>query len=406
MGVSLDPMPMIADTAELAAFCQRLSSAPYITVDTEFMREKTYYPQLCLVQLAGPDEARAVDPLAPGMDLAPLFELMANPNVLKVFHAARQDVEIFLHLSGAVPAPLFDTQVAAMVCGFGDSVGYETLASQLAKARIDKSQRFTDWALRPLTEKQIQYALADVTHLRVAYEKLVRKLERNGRLDWLVDEMAELASPDTYRTDPENAWKRLKPRSSSPKFLAVLKELAAWREREAQERDIPRQRMLRDETLMEIAAHHPANVDELARTRGMGKGMVEGRMGTALLEAVKRGLALPEDQIPKPPERVELPRGLGPVVDLLKVLLKMKCDAHGVASKLVANSADIEAIAADDHAEIPALHGWRRDLFGEDALALKHGRLALGFCTDGRKLRLVPMDPVEPQCAPALVEVD
>lgn len=397
---------MIADTAELAAFCQRLSSAPYITVDTEFMREKTYYPQLCLVQLAGPDEARAVDPLAPGMDLAPLFELMANANVLKVFHAARQDVEIFLHLSGAVPAPLFDTQVAAMVCGFGDSVGYETLASQLAKARIDKSQRFTDWSLRPLTEKQIQYALADVTHLRVAYEKLVRKLERNGRIDWLVDEMAELASPDTYRTDPENAWKRLKPRSSSPKFLAVLKELAAWREREAQERDIPRQRMLRDETLMEIAAHHPANVDELARTRGMGKGMVEGRMGTALLDAVKRGLALPEDQIPKPPERVELPRGLGPVVDLLKVLLKMKCDAHGVASKLVANSADIEAIAADDHAEIPALHGWRRDLFGEDALALKHGRLALGFCTDGRKLRLVPMDPVEPQCAPALVEVD
>jgi ribonuclease D len=399
-------MPMIADTAELAAFCQRLSSAPYITVDTEFMREKTYYPQLCLVQLAGPDEARAVDPLAPGIDLAPLFALMADPNVLKVFHAARQDVEIFLHLSGAVPAPLFDTQVAAMVCGFGDSVGYETLASQLAKARIDKSQRFTDWALRPLTEKQIQYALADVTHLRVAYEKLVRKLERNGRLDWLVDEMAELASPDTYRTDPENAWKRLKPRSSSPKFLAVLKELAAWREREAQERDIPRQRMLRDETLMEIAAHHPANVDELARTRGMGKGMVEGRMGAALLDAVKRGLALPDDQIPKPPERVELPRGLGPVVDLLKVLLKMKCDAHGVASKLVANSADIEAIAADDHAQIPALHGWRRDLFGEDALALKHGRLALGFCTDGRKLRLVPMDPVEPQCAPALVEVD
>lgn len=397
---------MIADTAELAAFCQRLSSAPYITVDTEFMREKTYYPQLCLVQLAGPDEARAVDPLAPGMDLTPLFALMANPGVLKVFHAARQDVEIFLHLSGAVPAPLFDTQVAAMVCGFGDSVGYETLASQLAKARIDKSMRFTDWSLRPLTEKQVQYALADVTHLRVAYEKLVRKLERNGRLDWLVDEMAELASPDTYRTDPENAWKRLKPRSSSPKFLAVLKELAAWREREAQERDIPRQRMLRDETLMEIAAHHPANVDELARTRGMGKGMVEGRMGTALLDAVKRGLALPDDQIPKPPERVELPRGLGPVVDLLKVLLKMKCDAHGVASKLVANSADIEAIAADDHADVPALHGWRRDLFGDDALALKHGRLALGFCTDGRKLRLVPTEPVEPICAPALVEVD
>lgn len=397
---------MIADSAELAAFCQRLSSAPYITVDTEFMREKTYYPQLCLVQLAGPDEARAVDPLAPGIDLAPLFALLADPAVLKVFHAARQDVEIFLHLSGAVPAPLFDTQVAAMVCGFGDSVGYETLASQLAKARIDKSMRFTDWSLRPLTEKQIQYALADVTHLRVAYEKLVKKLEKNGRIAWLADEMAELTTPATYRTDPENAWRRLKPRSSSPKFLAVLKELAAWREREAQERDIPRQRMLRDETLMEIAAHHPASVDELARTRGMGKGMVEGRMGAAILDAVKRGLALPEDQIPKPPERVDLPRGLGPVVDLLKVLLKMKCDAQGVASKLVANSADVEAIAADDNAQVPALSGWRRELFGEDALALKHGRLGLGFCTDGRKLRLVPLEPVEPICAPAAIDLD
>ena len=399
-------MPMIADTAELAAFCQRLSSAPYVTVDTEFMREKTYYPQLCLVQLAGPDEARAVDPLAPGMDLSSLFELLANPSVLKVFHAARQDVEIFLHLSGSVPNPLFDTQVAAMVCGFGDSVGYETLASQLAKARIDKSMRFTDWSLRPLTEKQIQYALADVTHLRVVYEKLVRKMEKNGRIGWLADEMVELASPDTYRTDPENAWKRLKPRSSSPKFLAVLKELAAWREREAQERDIPRQRMLRDETLMEIAAHHPSAVDELARTRGMGKGMVEGRMGTAILEAVKRGLALPEDQIPKPPDRVELPRGLGPVVDLLKVLLKMKCDAEGVASKLVANSADIEAIAADDNADVQALQGWRRDLFGADALALKHGRLGLGFCTDGRRLRLAPLEPVAPHCAPAMADLD
>lgn len=394
-------MPMIADSAELAAFCQRLSSAPFVTVDTEFMREKTYYPQLCLVQLAGPDEARAVDPLAPGMDLAPLFQLLANPAVLKVFHAARQDLEIFLNLSGAIPTPLFDTQVAAMVCGFGDSVGYETLASQLAKARIDKSMRFTDWAMRPLTEKQIQYALADVTHLRVVYEKLAKKLEKNGRTAWLGEEMAELCDPNTYRVSPDNAWRRLKPRSSSTKFLAVLKELAAWREREAQERDIPRQRMLRDENLMEIAAHHPATTEELARTRGLGKGMVEGRMGQAILEAVRRGLALPEDQIPKPPERVDLPRGLGPVVDLLKVLLKMQCDAHGVASKLVANSADIEAIAADDNADVPALHGWRRELFGSAALDLKHGRLGLGFCTDGRRLRLVPMEPVEPPCEPS-----
>lgn len=397
---------MIADTQELAAFCARLSSAQYITVDTEFMREKTYFPQLCLVQVAGPDEARAIDPLAPGIDLKPLFELLANPAVLKVFHAARQDIEIFLYQSGSVPQPLFDTQVAAMVCGFGDSVGYETLATQLAKARIDKSQRFTDWSLRPLTEKQVQYALADVTHLRIVYEKLVRKMESNGRLAWLAEEMGELTTPGTYRTEPEDAWRRLKPRSSSPKFLAVLKELAAWREREAQERDIPRQRMLRDETLMEIAAHHPANATELARTRGLGKGLVEGRMGTALLEAVKRGLELPDDQIPKPPERVDVPRGLGPVVDLLKVLLKMKCDEHGVAQKLVANSADIEAIAADDNADIPAMHGWRRELFGNDALSLKHGRLGLGFCTDGRRLRLAPLEPVEPPSVPVAAAVD
>lgn len=389
-------MPMISDTASLAAFCDSLAAAPYVTVDTEFMREKTYYPQLCLVQVGGPDEAKAIDPLAPGIDLAPLFKLLRDPGILKVFHAARQDIEIFLHLMGDVPAPLFDTQVAAMVCGFGDAVSYENLASQLAKARIDKSMRFTDWSLRPLTEKQIQYALADVTHLRVAYEKLARKLEKNGRTEWLAEEMAELTHPDTYRVLPENAWKRLKPRSSSPKFLGVLKELAAWREREAQERDIPRQRLVRDETLTEIAANHPTTVADLSRTRGLGKGLVEGKMGQAILEAVQRGLKLPDDQIPKPADRVDLPRGLGPVVDLLKVLLKMKCDEHGVASKLVANSADIDAIAADDKADVPALHGWRRELFGEDALKLKHGRLGLGFCTDGRKLRLVPLEPVEP----------
>lgn len=392
-------MPMIADTASLAAFCQRLASAPYITVDTEFMREKTYYPQLCLVQVGGPDDAKAIDPLAPGIDLEPMFELLRNPNVLKVFHAARQDIEIFLHMMGSVPAPLFDTQVAAMVCGFGDAVSYENLASQLARARIDKSMRFTDWALRPLTEKQIQYALGDVTHLRLAYEKLVKKLEKNGRIEWLAEEMAELTTPDTYRVQPENAWKRLKPRSSSPKFLGVLKELAAWREREAQERDIPRQRIIRDENLMEIAAHLPASVEELGRTRGLGKGLVEGKMGQAILAAVKRGLELPADSIPQLPDRMDLPRGLGPVVDLLKVLLKMKCDEHGVAQKLVANVADIETIAADDNANVAALHGWRRELFGEDALKLKHGRLGLGFCTDGRRLRLVPLEPVEPEAA-------
>lgn len=395
-------MPMIADTEALSALCERLSHADFITVDTEFMREKTYYPQLCLVQVAGPDEARAIDPLAPGIDLTPLLDLLANPRVLKVFHAARQDIEIFLHMTGKVPNPVFDTQIAAMVCGFGDAVSYETLASQLARARIDKSMRFTDWSVRPLSEKQIQYALADVTHLRIAYEKLVRKLEKNGRLEWLSEEMTELNHPGTYRVLPEDAWKRLKPRSSSAKFLNVLKELAAWREREAQERDLPRQRVVRDETLTEIAAHHPATVADLGRTRGLGKGQVEGKMGQAMLDAVRRGLDLPDDQAPILPDRVDLPRGLAPVVELLKVLLKMKCDEHGVAQKLVANTADIEAIAIDDNATVAALHGWRRELFGDDALKLKHGRLGLGFCTDGRRLRLVPIEPVEPTAIPAL----
>ncbi len=394
-GVFLCPMPMISDTPSLAAFCERLSHAEFVTVDTEFMRERTYWPQLCLVQLGGPDEARAVDPLAPGIDLAPLFDLLANPKVLKVFHAARQDVEIFLKATGAVPTPLFDTQVAAMVCGFGDSVGYETLVSQLARARIDKSMRFTDWSLRPLSERQVQYALADVTHLRVAYEKLASMLSTNGRAEWLAQETLELADPATYRTDPEDAWRRLKPRSTSPKFLILLKELAAWREREAQDRDLPRQRVIRDESLTEIAAHAPVSIEELGRTRGLGKGLVEGKMGQAILEVVARARAIPDGDAPVPPDRPDLPRGLGPVVDLLKVLLKMKCDEHGVAQKLVANSADVEAIAADDDAQVPALVGWRRELFGEDALKLKHGRLGLGFCTDGRRLRLVPLEPAE-----------
>lgn len=393
-------MPMISDTESLAAFCQRLKSASFVTVDTEFMREKTYWPILCLVQVGGPDEAHVIDPLAPGIDLTPLFELMADTSVLKVFHAARQDVEIFLHIAGALPMPLFDTQVAAMVCGFGDAVSYETLASQLAKARIDKSLRFTDWSIRPLSDKQVQYALADVTHLRVAYEKLVRKLERNGRLEWLAEEMAILADPATYRVDPAQAWRRLKPRSNSPRFLAVLKELAAWREHEAQDRDLPRQRVLRDETLTEIAAHHPSDTAELGRMRGIGKGLVEGRMGQAILEAVRRGLETPESDCPVPPDRIEVPKGLGAVVDLLKVLLKMKCDEHGVASRLVANSADIDAIASTDDADVPAMRGWRRELFGEDALRLKNGQVGLGFCKDGRRLRLIPTDPDEASDAP------
>jgi ribonuclease D len=322
---------------------------------------------------------------------------MANPAVLKVFHAARQDIEIFLHLSGAVPTPLFDTQVAAMVCGFGDAVSYETLAAQLARARIDKSLRFTDWSRRPLSERQLHYALADVTHLRVAYEKLRQRLDRDRRGAWVAEEMAQLADPATYMVDPDQAWRRLKSRSTAPRFLMVLKELAAWREREARERDLPRQRLLKDDSLMEIAAQAPGTVDDLAHTRGLSRGTAEGRLGAALLAAVARALATPESDWPQPGERNELPRGLGPVVDLLKVLLKLKGDQHDVAQRLIASSADLEMIAADDAAQVPALHGWRRGLFGEDALKLKHGRLGLALAADGRSLRLIPLD--QPQLA-------
>ncbi|WP_207458810.1 ribonuclease D [Azospirillum sp. SYSU D00513] len=382
-------MTLITTTDALDSFCRSLAGTEYITVDTEFLREKTYWPQLCLVQIGGPDGAVAIDPLAEGIDLAPLYALMADPSILKVFHAARQDVEIFLHLSGKIPAPLFDTQVAAMVCGFGESVSYETLVTKLAGARIDKSSRFTDWSHRPLTERQLTYALADVIHLRPAYEKLKRRLARTGRAHWLEEEMAVLTQPSTYQADPETSWMRLKVRTNKPRFVAVLKELAAWREREAQRRDLPRSRVLRDEALLEIAANAPATVDDLARTRGLGRSIAEGRQGTDILAAVQRATDIPESELPPLEPREEPPAGLQPTVELLRVLLKMKCEENNVAPKLVASSSDLEAIAADDAADVQPMHGWRRELFGEDALALKHGRLALSIVD--RRVRIIPV---------------
>ncbi len=386
------PERIITTTLALAAFCDRLADAEFITVDTEFMRESTFWPILCLAQIGGPDEARAIDALADGIDLAPLFDLLANPKILKVFHAARQDMEIFSLLMDRLPAPLFDTQVAAMVCGFGDSVGYETLVAKLAKASVDKSSRFTDWSLRPLSQRQIDYALGDVTHLRVAYEKLARKLSDNGHESWLSEEMAVLTDPATYAPDPELAFRRLKVRNASPRTLAVLRELAAWRELEARRLDVPRNRVLRDEALLEIAHHAPATIDALKRTRGLGRRMAEGAAGQAILEAVERGQAVPRADCPRPRSKPSLPRGLGPVVDLLKVLLKMKCEENDVAQKLVASAADVERLAADgDAADVPALHGWRRLVFGEDALRLRGGATALA--ADGKHLKLVPLDP-------------
>ena len=384
-------MVLIDSADALATFCQRQANADYVTVDTEFMRDKTYWPQLCLVQIAGPEEAAAVDPLAPGMDLGPLLALMADTRILKVFHAARQDIEIFVNLAGAVPAPLFDTQVAAMVCGFGDAVSYETLAGRLAGAQIDKSSRFTDWAHRPLTERQLHYALTDVVPLRTVYEKLAQRLAKSGRTQWLAEEMAVLTDLATYRQDPQESWRRFKLRSNNRKLLALVRELAAWREVAAQQRNLPRNRLLRDELILEIAAHAPVTVAELARTRGLGKNFAEGRLGGEVLTAVQRVLALPESEYPVPPPRREPPPGIGPLVDLLRVLLKLRSEENDVAQKLVADTEDLEMIAADDAAPVRALQGWRAELFGKDALDLKHGRLALTAA--GKRVKVVRAGP-------------
>jgi ribonuclease D len=381
-------MKLITTTDELAAFCKLLEEAEFVTVDTEFMRERTYWPRLCLAQVAGPDDAAAIDALAPDIDLAPLDELMANPGVLKVFHAARQDLEIFYLRMNRVPQPLFDTQVAAMVCGHGEAASYESLATKLAKARIDKSSRFTDWSRRPLSERQIAYALSDVTHLRVVYEKLRRQLEKNGRLPWIAEEMAVLNDPATYRADPELAWRRLKPRGASPRLLGTLKEVAAWRERTAQRIDIPRQRLLRDEQLLEIASHAPKSVEELAMTRGLGRNFAEGWQGRELLEAIDKARRLPDSELPsrdKPPEQLRAP---GAVVDLLRTLLRLKAEQAGVAARLVASADELDRLAAGKR-DIHALTGWRHEIFGRDAIDLVEGRLALAL--DGEHPKLLPV---------------
>lgn len=386
------PAPTITDSARLAAFCARLSAADYVTVDTEFMRENTFWPVLCLVQLAGPKEAAAIDALAAGIDLGPLYELLADETVLKVFHAGRQDLEIFYHRTGRVPHPVFDTQLAAMVCGFGDQISYENLLARTVGVTVDKASRFTDWSRRPLSDRQLDYALDDVVHLRPVYEKLAARMKKTGRAHWLDEEMAVLTAPETYRIDPESAWQRVKGRRGrGTRFLAILVELAAWREREAQRRDLPRNRILRDEAIMEIASHAPRKAETLAHVRGVSQRLAEGPIGQGILQAVEDGIARPAHSLPTAPERPErLPPGLGPLTDLLKVLLKENCEKQNVAPRLVASADDLERIAADDTADVPALKGWRREIFGEQALALKRGRLALA--ADGKKIKIIPLN--------------
>jgi ribonuclease D len=389
-------MKLITTTDDLAAFCKPLAATEFIAVDTEFMRERTYWPKLCLAQVAGPDDAAAIDALAEGIDLGPLDELMANAKVLKVFHAARQDLEIFYLRMNKVPQPLFDTQIAAMVCGHGEAASYESLATKLAKAKIDKSSRFTDWSRRPLSERQISYALSDVTHLRVVYEKLRRQLDKTGRLPWIAEEMAVLNDPAIYRADPEQAWRRLKPRGASPRLLGTLKEVAAWRERTAQRIDIPRQRLLRDEQLLEIASHSPKTTEDLAMTRGLGRGFAEGWQGRELMEAIERARTMPEAELPtrdKPPEQLRAPSA---VVDLLRTLLRLKAEQAGVAGRLVASADELDRLAAGKR-DIAALRGWRREVFGSDAVDLIEGRLALSLAGDQAKL--IPIAPAKATAA-------
>ena len=371
-------MQPITTTSELAAVCRRMAALPFVTVDTEFLRETTYYPLLCVAQMASADEAVVIDALAAEIDLAPFFELMADEKVMKVFHAARQDIEIVWHRAKLIPQPIFDTQVAAMVLGYGDSISYDQLVQRITGDVLDKSYRFTDWTRRPLSEAQLSYAVSDVTHLRQVYTALVDDLGRRGRVDWVLEEIQVLTSADTYRMDPENAWRRLKTRVRKPKELGVLIEVAAWREREAQARDVPRSRVLKDEVVGDIAVQAPNTLEKLKHLRSLPKGFERSRTAEGIVAAVMRGLERDAKTLPQL-ARLPPPVNGTAVVELLKVLLRMISERHHVAAKVIATVDDLERIAADDDAAVPALTGWRRELFGERALALKHGKLSLAI---------------------------
>ena len=386
------PVPPLTTTTDaLASACARLGNAHFVTVDTEFLRETTYYPKLCLIQMASADEIVLVDPLADGIDLAPFFELMANDRVIKVFHAARQDLEIIWNKGRIIPAPLFDTQVAAMVCGYGEQVSYESLAAGLAGAKIDKSSRFTDWARRPLSDAQLTYAAADVTHLRVVYEKLQARLEKTGRENWVSSEMDILKRPSTYETQPEDAWMRIKSRLKKATERSVLMEVAAWREREAQSRDVPRGRILKDDALTEIAVAQPSSMDDMARLRAVPNGFERSRSGGDLLAAIARGKA--RDPATLPPLEADRAGGNGALVQLLKVLLQSVSERNHVAPRLIASSEDIDRLASGDDKGSALLDGWRGEIFGQIAMQLIRGEVVIAL----EKGRVVTVDRPRPE---------
>ena len=374
----MNAIPIISTTDDLARICAELSKSEFVAVDTEFMRQSTYWPQLCLIQIASPEVEAVIDPMGEGIDLAPFFALMADPAVIKVFHAARQDVEIVYNLAGIIPLPIFDTQIAAMVCGFGEAASYGALVKRLMRKNLDKSSRFTDWARRPLTDKQLHYALGDVTHLRGIYIKLKNRLETTGRASWLDEEMADLVDPDNYKTEPEDAWRRLKMRARSSQELAVMIEVAAWRERAAQSQNVPRSRVIKDDTIYDVLTQAPKSVEELGKLRTIHDGFARSARARELVEAVNKALARPSEELPPLEIAEPLPPSAVAVADLFRVLLKAVAARHDVAAKLIATTDELDKIALDDEADVPALQGWRRELFGEDALAIKAGRLAIG----------------------------
>ncbi|MGR3321036.1 MAG: ribonuclease D [Pseudooceanicola sp.] len=385
-------MKTLTKTEDLAAFCEEAANHPYVTVDTEFLRERTYYSQLCLVQLAmpGEDDSKAVlvDPLAEELSLDPLYDLFRDTSVVKVFHAARQDLEIFQVDAGVIPAPLFDTQVAAMVCGFGEQVGYETLVKRIARQQLDKSSRFTDWSRRPLSEAQKKYALADVTHLRQIYEFLDAEIRKNGREKWVEEEMEILTNPETYTVRPEDAWQRVRTRTNSGKFLAVLRELARFRESYAQSRNVPRNRVFKDDALIELASTKPQNMGDLSRSRLLLREARKGDIAEGILAAVEAGLAAKPDDYPQVDKSREKMQVNPALADLLRVLLKSKSDAEGVAARLIAPTADLDAMAAGRR-DVPALKGWRREVFGNDALRLCEGKV--GLAARGEQVQIVEL---------------
>lgn len=369
---------IIQTQSELVDFCTRLAQGPYLTIDTEFLRDKTYFPRLCLLQMAGPDvDAMAVDPFIEGLDWEPVRQLMANDKVLKVFHAARQDLEIFFHLYKVLPTPIYDTQVAAMVCGFGDQVAYNALVRELTGQELEKNAQFTDWSRRPLSPKQIRYALDDVVYLRQVYEKLHARLVKQGREQWVFEEMEILKSPRTYQNPPQEAWKRVKVRSDKPDVLALLRALAAWREEQAVSRDVPRSRIIKDETLADIAMYKPRDEDSLLQVRSLQGDLAKGKVGKMILEIVNATLDGPKDDWPRVARKEQFPKQAQGTLEMLKMLLRINCAEEDVAAKLVADTDDLEAMAVEATPDVPAMHGWRYEVFGKDALDLKAGKIAL-----------------------------